>query len=169
MEREEIPVRKSCCTVQFSCNAVTPSRICAGDALHSFVLSLFIALNTTRYSHKTFSQRSISMCASVSGRNQVIPSSVLPLSLNSPGDGVFPTRFLLQHSWQKQLLCHKPQRDESLPSSGHVLGLLRAVPRHFPPFTASSERVAPLLSCAGALWLDGVACLNWKYCDPPWW
>lgn len=30
---------------------MTLSRICAGDELHSFVLTLFIAFNTPRYGH----------------------------------------------------------------------------------------------------------------------
>lgn len=74
---------------RFSWNSVTFSRIWAGDELHSFVLSWFIAFNATRQqSPQSFSQRFFSMWASVLGRNQLIPSSVLPLSPRSPGQGV---------------------------------------------------------------------------------
>lgn len=132
---------------RFSWNAVTLSRTWAGDELHSFVLSWFIAFNAPRQqSPKSFSQRFISTCASVLGRNQLIPSSVLPLSPRSPGQGVPSAAPAASPS--KVTPPMKPQR------SFLAWDAARALPRCFPT----------IFSILGLWW--GWAFLHWKCCHP---
>lgn len=126
--------------------SVRPSRI--WGELHSFVLSWFIAFNTTRERcPKSFSQRFISTCASVLGEKSA--------------HSIFCAAFVPRVPWPGGPLscsCCIPQPSDFLPMKSQKSFLprdaSRAMPRCFPM----------IYSIPGLCW--GWAFLNWKYCHP---
>lgn len=129
---------------RFLWNAVTLSRTWAGDELHSFVLSWFVAFNTPRQqSPKSFSQRFIFSSGEESAHS------------------IFCAAFVPEVPWPGSPFscsCCVPQQSDSLPMKPQ---------RSFLPWAAARAmpRCLPTIFSILGLWW-GWAFLNWKYCHP---